>query len=155
LNRLGLGSRRAHKIDSEKLTVETLTQVTPDVRNLLLAGDTVFIFYFKRLKLILFKINLLFRHTIASRNVFMRKFASWRRCSQDAPHLAEQLSPSILDNLRGTTEFGLYWILRALNGLATNGALEVKRLHLVSKCFETELENLRRPKVNIYNNLLF
>uniref|UniRef100_A0A915LZ24 Midasin n=1 Tax=Meloidogyne javanica TaxID=6303 RepID=A0A915LZ24_MELJA len=134
LNRLGLGSRRAHKIDSEKLTVETLTQVTPDVRNLLLAGDTI---------------NLLFRHTIASRNVFMRKFASWRRCSQDAPHLAEQLSPSILDNLRGTTEFGLYWILRALNGLATNGALEVKRLHLVSKCFETELENLRRPKDNL------
>nr|CAD2168896.1 unnamed protein product [Meloidogyne enterolobii] len=79
----------------------------------------------------------------------MRKFASWRRCSQDTPHLADQLSPSILDNLRGTTEFGLYWILRALNGLATNGALEVKRLHLVSKCVEAELENLRRPKDNL------
>ena len=84
----------------------------------------------------------------------MRKFASWRRCSQDTPHLAEQLSPSILGNLRGTTEFGLYWILRALNGLATNGAFEVKRLHLVSKCVEAELENLMRPKVNIYD-LLF
>ncbi|CAK5046841.1 unnamed protein product [Meloidogyne enterolobii] len=134
LNRFGLGSRRAHKIDSEKLTVETLTQVAPDVRNLLVAGDTL---------------DLLFRHTIAARNVFMRKFASWRRCSQDTPHLSEQLSPSILDNLRGTTEFGLYWILRALNGLATNGALEVKRLHLISKCFETELENLMRTKDNL------
>jgi len=47
LNRFGLSSRRAHKIDSEKLTVETLTQVAPDIKNLLLAGDTVFIFKFK------------------------------------------------------------------------------------------------------------
>ncbi|KAL7078458.1 hypothetical protein ACQ4LE_002287, partial [Meloidogyne hapla] len=133
LNRIGLSSRRAHKLDSEKLTVETLKQVSPDIKNLLISGDMIY---------------LLFRHTIASRNVFMRKFASWRRCSQDTPHLAEQLSPSILDNLRGTTEFGLYWIFRALNGLATIGVLEVKRLHLVSKCFETELENLMRPEDN-------
>jgi hypothetical protein len=74
------------------------------------------------------------RLSVIARNVFVKKFAGVKIHQQE--HILKQVPAQVLANLKGVSEYGLHWLVNALQ-------LLVGRVGAQSKCLKELASGLK------------
>lgn len=108
LKTLGLDSNRANIVDSEALTLQSITEW--HISNILRVAA----------------INDLVHCASSYRNVFQKKYATVRISQQ--PHIQKQVPIGTLGHLHGITEYSLHWLLKSITSLEQHFAPYAPRI---------------------------